>query len=270
MYLIDTHCHLDADTRFGDLETIFGSCTSQDVQKLICVGFDLKSSAESLKIAAQYAQASPQVRAAVGIHPHDASSAGPDAYAKLKAMLKDPNCVALGEIGLDYFYDNSPRDVQREAFCAQIELAREAKKLIVTHIRDAKERADGDANTESVQILRACGAEKVGGIIHCFSGHMEDAEAALEMGFYISFAGPVTYPKNEGLRAVAKNVPLNRILCETDSPYLAPQKFRGKKNEPANVRFVYEQIAQVRGISVEALAVAVSENVTRLFGWGQD
>ncbi|MDL2297975.1 TatD family hydrolase [Synergistaceae bacterium OttesenSCG-928-D05] len=267
MHLIDTHCHLDRETRFGDLDTLFTNCAAHNVRKLVCVGFDMRSSEEGLKISEERAGESPEVWAAVGFHPHDASQAGAAELKKMETLLKHPRCVALGEIGLDFFYDNSPRDVQREVFCAQIELACSAKKPIVTHIRDAKERPAGDANTESIQMLASCGADRVGGVIHCFSGNMKDAEAALALGFYISFAGPITYPKNDELRRIAANVPLDRILCETDAPYLAPQQFRGKKNEPANVRFVYELIARECGMALDEFVSAVAENAERLFGW---
>lgn len=270
MRFIDTHCHLDKKTLEVPLDTVLLNCSRFSVSKLICVGFDLASSAEGLEIAENNADKIPQVWAAVGIHPHNAADCGMCILREIEKKLLSPRVLALGEIGLDFFYDNTPRDIQRTAFCEQIELAIKMKKPIITHTRDAKDRCDGDANKESAAMLRECGAGKVGGIIHCFSGNIRDADTAMEMGFYISFAGPVTYPKNDELRAVAAAIPLERILCETDAPYLAPQQLRGKRNEPANVRLVYEQMAAVRGMPLEDFALAMSENASRLFGWGGD
>lgn len=267
MYFVDTHCHLDEATRSAPLDLILENATRSGVNRLLGVGFDVASSAEGVSLAEKQAGKIPEIWAAVGIHPHDAASADSGSLRLLENMLTHRCVVALGEIGLDFFYDNSPREIQRRVFCEQIELAIRMEKPIITHIRDAKERKDGDANTESVKFLRECRADKSGGIIHCFSGNMKDAEAALELGFYISFAGPVTYPKNEQLRSIAAALPLERILCETDSPYLAPQKYRGKTNEPANVRFVYEKIAEARGMDIEEFAQAVLENGNRLLGW---
>lgn len=267
MYLVDTHCHLDKKTRGGPLESIFDNAARFGVGRLLCVGFDAVSSSEGVAIAEAWAGKTPEIWAAVGIHPHDAATASPTLAKELETMLHSPRVVALGEIGLDFYYDNSPRKIQRDVFSEQIELAIKTNKPVIIHIRDAAERHEGDANGESMKILEECSADKVGGIIHCFSGNMKDAEAALELGFYISFAGPVTYPKNDGLRSIAAALPLERILCETDSPYLAPQSLRGKRNEPANVRYVYEKIAEVRGMATREFALAVLENGNRLFGW---
>ena len=194
-----------------------------------------------------------------------AAAASPSYLDEIRALALEPRAVAVGEIGLDYFYDISPRDTQRRVLSEQLELAKEIKKPVVIHVRDAKERSEGDANGELLAILREHGADKIGGVIHCFSGSMSDAEAALELGFYISFAGPVTYPKNTALREVAMAVPLDRILCETDSPYLAPQGFRGKTNEPFHVREVYEYVSMLKGVPMEEFAAAVKENVERVF-----
>lgn len=267
MYLVDTHCHLDKATIETSPEAVFASAVQSGVNRLLCVGFDISSSAEGIVIAENSVGKTPEVWAAAGIHPHEASLAIAFPLHELKKMLAHPRVVALGEIGLDFFYDNSPREIQRRVFCEQIELALSMNKPMIAHIRDARERREGDANGESLRFLRECHADKTGGVIHCFSGNIKDAEAALELGFYISFAGPITYPKNEELRNVAATVPLERILCETDSPYLSPQKHRGKRNEPANVRFVYEKIAEVRGLPLDLFVQAVWENGNRIFGW---
>lgn len=270
MHLIDTHCHLDKETLEAPLETILSRCAQFNIKRLICVGFDLASSAEGIAIAENSVGKTPRIWAAAGIHPHNAVDCGMCTLRELKKMLGHRQVPALGEIGLDFFYDNSPRDIQRAVFCEQIDLAVRMKKPIITHIRNANQRSLGDANSESLMLLREGRADKVGGIIHCFSGNIKDADIAMEMGFYISFAGPITYPKNEELRAIAATIPLERVLCETDAPYLAPQKYRGKRNEPSNVRFVYEQIAQARRMDIQDFAQAVSENVNRLFGWDEN
>lgn len=267
MFLVDTHCHLDSGSLPGDLDGVLLRAAENEVARMMTVGSDIATAAECADIADKYAGAPNDIYAAAGIHPHDAKSA-PDTFAEdLKKLLARPRVSALGEIGLDFYYDNSPRDIQREIFAAQIEIALEAKKPVVIHVRDAKDRADGDANSEVYEMLKDGHADRIGGVIHCFSGNLNDAENALGLGFYISFAGPVTYPRSEMLRAAAKMVPLDRILCETDSPYLAPQPKRGKKNEPANVRYIYETIAAVRGMELEEFAEAVRENSSRLFGW---
>lgn len=270
MHLIDTHCHLDKETLQAPLNTILSNCAEFNVDRLICVGFDLASTAEGIAVAENSIDKTPRIWAAAGIHPHNAADCGMCTLRELEKMLGHPQVLALGEIGLDFFYDNSPRDIQRTVFCEQIDMAVRMKKPIITHIRDAKERRSGDASSESLALLRECRADKVGGIIHCFSGNIKDADIAMEMGFYISFAGPITYPKNDELRAIAAAIPLERILCETDAPYLAPQKYRGKRNEPANVRFVYEQIAEARRMDIQSLSQAVSENTNRLFGWDEN
>lgn len=261
---------MDSETRAAALEELLVNAARHKVTRLLAVGFDIQSSSENVAIARQHAEGEPQIWAATGIHPHNASSAERELPKELEVLLREKRVAALGEIGLDYFYDNSPREFQQRVFCAQIELAVKAGKPIITHIRDARERSEGDANAESLTLLRECHADRVGGVIHCFSGGMKDAEAALELGFYISFAGPVTYPRSEGLRRVAAAVPLDRLLCETDAPYLAPQPLRGKRNEPANVRFVYETIARERGMELEALAAAAAANCERVFGWCAD
>jgi TatD DNase family protein len=178
------------------------------------------------------------------------------------------NCevAAIGEIGLDYYYDNSPRDVQRAVFEAQTEWAERAKKPVLVHLRNAPTR--GDAYGEAMAII-ANHSKLSGGVIHCFSGGVDDARRALDLGFYISFAGPITYPKSSELREAAAYVPTDCILCETDSPYLPPQSKRGRRNEPALVREVYEKVAQARGVSLNEFSVSVWENCERLFGAGK-
>lgn len=235
-----------------------------EVKRMIFASADVATSREAAELA-RVSTEGPEIYALAGVHPHEAAAVAPSYLEKIRELAREPRVVAVGEIGLDYFYDISPRDAQRRVLREQLELAKEIKKPVVIHVRDAKERSEGDANGELLAILREHGADKIGGVIHCFSGSMSDAEAALELGFYISFAGPVTYPKNTALREVAMAVPLDRILCETDSPYLAPQGFRGKTNEPFHVREVYEYVSMLKGVSMDAFAAAVKENVEKVF-----
>ena len=267
MFLVDTHCHLNAEYYPNGLHDVYARALENDVRRMIFASSDVKSSAEAAELAAGQTN-SPEVYALVGVHPHEAERVQPDYLDELERLSKLPRVIAIGEIGLDYFYDLSPRDAQRRVFAEQIELAKKIKRPIALHIRDAKDRAAGDANGEAIELLRSSGAAEVGGIVHCFSGTRQNAEDALEMGFYISFAGPVTYPKNIALREIAMDIPLERILCETDSPYLAPQGFRGKDNEPYHVRSVYEMLSMLKGISLEEFADAVRVNSERAYRMG--
>jgi TatD DNase family protein len=168
--------------------------------------------------------------------------------------------VAIGETGLDFHYDPSPRNLQRDCFRQHIDLAINSGKPLVVHVREAYD--------EALDVLRRENADRCGGVIHCFAGEWRHAVEALDLGFYVSFAGPVTYPRSTGLREVAAKIPMDRLLCETDSPYLAPQPWRGKSNQPAYVAAVYETVAATRGIPIEELAEEVWRNAARLFGWG--
>ena len=264
MFLIDSHCHLNKEYYPDGLDGVFERAAGAEVKRMIFASADAATSREAAELA-RAQTAGPEIYALAGVHPHEAAAASPSYLDEIRELALEPRAVAVGEIGLDYFYDISPRDTQRRVLREQLELAKEIKKPVVIHVRDAKDRSEGDANGELLAILREHGADKIGGVIHCFSGSMRDAEAALELGFYISFAGPVTYPKNTALREAAMAVPLDRILCETDSPYLAPQGFRGKTNEPFHVREVYEYVSMLKGVPMEEFAAAVKENVERVF-----
>lgn len=268
MFLTDAHCHINAEYYPDGCSEMYARAMGNDVRRLIFASSDVRTSREAVETA-RTQLASPEVYAAVGVHPHEAAKVADNYLAELEKLAAEPRTVAIGEIGLDYFYEISPRDVQRRVFTEQIEFAKRTGKPIVLHLRSAKDPADGNANDEAIDILRETEASKVGGVVHCFSGSRQNAEDALEMGFYISFAGPVTYPSNLALRETAMAVPLDRILCETDSPYLAPQGFRGRPNEPWHVRQVYELIAMLKGLSVESFSESVDENVKRIFGIGE-
>lgn len=268
MYLIDAHCHLNKEYFPEGLEATFKNALNNDVKMMIFASSDVTSSREAAELAEKQTS-DPSVFALVGVHPHEAEKVSENYISDIRAMFRRKRVVAVGEIGLDYFYDFSPRDIQRNVFRKQIELAKEIKKPIIMHIRDSADRNTGNANAETIEILHETNAGEVGGVVHCFSGDMQNMKDALDMGFYISFAGPLTFPRNTALREIAAEVPLDRIMCETDSPYLAPQGFRGKPNEPAHVRQVYELVTMLKGITLEELAEHVRENVYNAFKLGE-
>ena len=256
--LVDSHAHLDGKQFAGDLEAVLARARDAGVTDILTIGCDLESSRRSVDLALHHAE----VYASVGIHPHDAAILDSEALAELERMAEAVDkVVAIGEIGLDFYRDRSPRDLQRAAFRKQIRLAAKLGKPIIVHDRDAHE--------EVLQILREEAAGQVKGVLHCFSGDLAMARACVAMGFYISFAGPLTYPKNDALRAIAAELPVDVMLVETDCPYLAPQNRRGKRNEPAYVRTTAETLADVKGLSVEDVARVTSLNAHRLFGIGR-
>ena len=251
--LFDSHAHLD-DNRFdGDREEVIARAAANGVTGIINIGADMASSRRSVELACRYAS----VYAAVGIHPHDAKDAVEEDYAQLAAWVKEePKVLAIGEIGLDYYYDWSPRPVQQEVFKRHIQLAREVGKPIIIHDRDAH----GD-------ILAMVKQEAAGltGVFHCFSGSLDMAREVIKLGFYVSIAGPVTFDKSVKLKEIAAAVPMDRLLVETDAPYLTPQPYRGRRNEPAHVRYVAEEVARARGLTLAEVAAATTANVKRLF-----
>jgi TatD DNase family protein len=207
----------------------------------------------------------PRIHASIGIHPHEARLARLEHYERIRQLARDPRVLAVGEIGLDYFYDHSPRDVQREVFIAQMDLAAEAGLPIIIHCRPSNANPnDGWEDCLSL-IERRFTPSGLGGVLHCFTGQPEHAKAALNFGFFISFAGNVTFLKAQNIRDVASQVPLDRMLVETDSPYLAPVPHRGQRNEPAFVAETARYIAQLRGIAPQELGRATSANFYRLF-----
>jgi TatD DNase family protein len=262
--LFDSHCHLNMDEFRGDIDDVWNRAFDAGVRRVILAAFDELSSREVARMASEGNSRGIEVWASSGVHPHDAGGVAGGLPESLTVLSAKGEVVAIGEIGLDYYYDNSQRDAQRDVFEYQLDWAERAKKPILVHLRNAKVRNDGDAYGEAISIIKNF-TGLAGGVIHCFSGDKADARVALDMGFYVSFAGPLTYPKADELRESAAYSPLDRILCETDSPYLAPQGRRGKRNEPAFVREVYEKMASVKGISIEEMAKAVWENGNKLF-----
>lgn len=252
MKVFDTHCHLEDERFEADREQAWGRMRAAGVERCCCVGSDLASSGRCLA----FAQAHSGVYAAAGVHPHEAKDAQPDYLAALRALLREEKNVALGEIGLDYYYDLSPRETQKRVLAEQVALALEMDKPVIFHIRDA--------HGDMVDFFRAC-SRLPSGVIHCFSGSPEIAREYVKMGFYISFAGPLTFKKVPHLWEAAQSVPLERLLVETDSPYLSPEPLRGRRNEPANVVHVLEKLAALRGLSREEMAEITWENACRLY-----
>ncbi len=252
--LFDTHAHYD-DERFDpDREELLASLPEKGVDLVINVGYDMPSSENSVAFAEKY----PYIYAAVGVHPHDAKTLTEGDCARLLELSGHPRVVAIGEIGLDYHYDLSPRDVQRSAFARQIELAKEAGLPFIVHEREACK--------DCLDILKAQGVGERAGVMHCFSGSRETAKILLDMGMYISVGGPVTFKNNVKTVDMVDYVPLDRLFIETDSPYMPPVPHRGKRNDSSLVIHVAEKIAQIKGLSVEEVAAATKENAKKFFG----
>lgn len=255
--LIDTHCHLDPEYLPEGPEAALARAHAAGVHGFVVIGVG-HSLAAAQQAVALANRRSGDIAAAVGVHPHDASTLDDAAYETLRALAADMNVVAVGETGLDFHYDHSPRDVQKAAFVRQIALARALRKPIVVHTRTAA--------AETLDILKSEGAADVGGIIHCFSEDRAFAKEALDLGFDLSFSGIVTFKSATAVHDVAAWAPLERILVETDSPYLAPVPFRGKPCEPAYVVHTAARIAALRGVSPEVVADATTRNACRRFG----
>ncbi|WP_455660575.1 TatD family hydrolase [Pradoshia sp.] len=251
--LFDTHVHLNDDQFNDDLEEVIERARLNGVGRVVVVGFDEKT----IKRAIELIDAYDFMYAAIGWHPVDAIDCTDNYLEWIEELTAHPKVVAIGEIGLDYHWDKSPKDVQQVVFRRQIQLAKRLDLPIIIHNREATE--------DVVTILEEEGAEEVGGIMHCFSGSPETAKRCLDMNFYISLGGPVTFKNAVKPKEVAKEVPLDRLLIETDCPYLAPHPFRGKRNEPSYVKLVAEQIADLKGISFDEVAKATTENANRLF-----
>ena len=256
MDLIDSHAHIDFPQFADDREAVLQRARDAGVGTLLAIGTG--PGPEKLDAAIPFAEEHDWIYTSVGIHPHEAKEVTPQHLDELARLAKHPKVIAWGEIGLDYFYDHSPRDVQATVFRAQMELAHAAELPIIIHCRDAWD----DCLAQIEQHWKATG---LGGILHCFTGTLEHAKRGLEMGFYISFAGNSTYPKTQNIRDVAKGIPLGSMLIETDSPFLAPQPYRGKRNEPAYVAEVAKTLAAVRNLAPEEIAAATAANFRRLF-----
>lgn len=252
--LIDTHAHLDGEAFQEDQAEVIARARANGVSTIINIGFNKETIASTMALAEKY----DFIYAAVGWHPQDAKDMTDADFDQIRDLCAHPKVVAIGEIGLDYYWDTSPKDVQHTVFRRQIRLARELGKPIIIHNRDAHD--------DVVRILREENAAEVGGIMHCYSGSWEIAKMCLDMNFYISFGGPVTFKNAKQPKEVLKQVPLDRLLIETDSPYLCPDPFRGKRNESAYVKYVAEAAAALKEMPVEELAAITSTNAKRIFG----
>ncbi len=248
--LVDSHAHLDFPEFDPDRGAVIARARAAGMVAILNMGADLESSRASVALAQQY----DFIYAAVGVHPHDAKTLTPTALEELRALARHPKVVAMGEIGLDYYRDLSPRPVQRQAFADQLALAAELGLPVVIHSRDALD--------DTLSILRGWTG---GGVLHSYSGGPERLEEVLAMGFSIGISGPVTFATAHRLRTVAARVPLDRLLIETDCPYLTPEPHRGRRNEPAYVWYVAGAVARARGMPAEEVARITAENAARLF-----
>jgi TatD DNase family protein len=259
---VDSHAHLDGKQFDPDREQVIARARDAGVQTIVAIGNG--EGPEQVDCGIRLAENHDFIYATIGIHPHEARLANEAAYQSMERLAKHPKVIAWGEIGLDYYYDHSPREVQKEVFTRQMELAAAAKLPIVIHCRPSE--ASHDAWDDCLALIREHWAAKaLGGILHCFTGTWPQARSALDMGFMISFAGNVTFPKAQQIRDAALEVPLDRMLIETDSPYLAPVPHRGKRNEPAFVRETAQKLGQLRGLTVEEVGRQTSRNFYNFF-----
>ena len=252
--LIDSHCHLDSDQFDQDREAVIARALAAGVTHMVAIGTG--NGPPDLEAGIRLADRYEAFYATVGVHPHDASKATDEVFKNLSALTQHPKVIAIGEIGLDYHYDFSPREVQHSVFRKQLQLAAEAKKPIVIHTREAWD--------DTISVIREYWNPAVGGIMHCFSGNPQQAQQALDLGFYLSFGGIVTFPKALEIQESARMTPQDRLLIETDAPYLAPVPKRGKRNEPAFMVETARKLAQLRGVSEIEIAETTTRNFHRL------
>lgn len=251
--LFDTHTHLNDPDLFSQVDSFLFAARSAGVTQMVVPGYDRESSLRAMQLADQF----DGIYAAVGFHPHDAKDMTDQDFDDLALWCHHEKVVAVGEIGLDYHYDNSPRDVQQDVFKQQIAIAKNANLPIVIH--------DREAHADVITVLQETGAHQIGGVMHCYSASAEMMPQFLNLGFYISLAGPVTFKNGKRPIQVALEVPADRLLVETDAPYLTPEPFRGKQNQPAYVRYVAQKIADLRQISIEEFEKVTYANAMRAF-----
>jgi TatD DNase family protein len=259
---IDSHAHLDGKRFDDDREQVIARAREAGVQTIVAIGNG--DGPEQVDCGIRLAEKYDFIYATLGIHPHEARFANDAAYQNMERLAKHPKVIAWGEIGLDYFYEHSARDLQKDVFVRQMELAASAKLPIVIHCRPSE--SSEDAWEDCLSLVRQHWAAKgLGGILHCFTGNWSQAKSALDMGFMISFAGNITFPKAQQIRDVAVDVPTNRMLIETDSPYLAPVPHRGKRNEPAFVMETARKLGELRGVTAEEVGEQTSRNFYNFF-----
>jgi TatD DNase family protein len=253
--LIDSHAHIQGPEYASDVEAVVKRAQLAGVEKIIVVGGAGELSSNEAAVA--LAESHPGLYATVGMHPHDAKDVGEEEIEKLNQLTAKPKVVAVGETGLDFYYNHSPHEVQRKIFARFIQMACETGLPLVVHERDAF--------NDTAELLRNEGGGQVRGVVHCFTGDYQAAQKYLDLGFYLSFTGIITFKNAEPLRDVVRAVPLEKMFVETDSPYLTPVPHRGKRNEPAYVHFIAETIAKVKGLSFEEVARVTTHNVRELF-----
>lgn len=254
MSLFDAHCHLENERFSEDFPDVMERMAENGVTRCILAGSDMPTSRQITKLSCEHAN----IYGVVGIHPHEAKTWTDEDADELSAMQSHARIVGIGEIGLDYFYDFSPRETQKEVLVRQLLLAKSLNVPVVFHVRDA--------HGDMLDVLRAHRGELPAGMVHCYSGSVESAREYLSMGFYLSFAGPITFKNANKIQEAVKYCPEDRLMVETDSPYLAPVPMRGRRNEPSFVRFVAQKAAELRGVDVESLCETAARNTCRLFG----
>ena len=251
--LFDTHAHLDDDRFKEDFKQVIEQCKEEGVELILNAASNLNSSHKSIALAKEY----DFIYAAVGVHPHDAKSMDSKTIEILRDLAANPKVKAIGEIGLDYHYDFSPRDIQKQRFMEQIDLAKQLKLPIIVH--------DRESHGDIMDIFNKMSVSGMGGVLHSFSGSVEMARECVKLGFYLSISGPLTFKNNVKTIEVVREIPLEMLLIETDSPYLTPVPYRGQRNYPGYVRYVAEKIAEIKGLSFEEVAQKTLENGKRLF-----
>lgn len=254
MNLTDTHCHLDFSDFDADREAVLERAQAAGVGRLLIPGVEVENSRQALELAEKH----PKIYVAIGLHPNSVALFTPALLAEIRTLANHPKVVGIGEIGIDLYWRKISRTEQEAVFRAQLELADELGKPVIVHNREA--------HAEVMAVLRER-RPAAGCVLHAFSGDAAMAEEAVRLGFFLGVDGPLTYKKNEALRALFAAVPLENILIETDAPYLTPQAYRGKRNEPAYVRYVAEKLAEIRQVSLETVAEATTRNADRLFRW---
>jgi TatD DNase family protein len=271
--LIDSHAHLDSPRYDEDRDAMLARAWSAGVRAILSIGIGdgPDTMHRAAEISREYAGKAerPRIFASAGVHPHEAQLADEAALARLNELLQQPEVIACGEIGLDYFYDHSPRDIQKKIFRQQMELAATHKRPIIIHCRPSHNSTN--AWDDTLEMIESEWAPKgLGGILHCFTGEWRHAKRAMDCGFLISFAGNITFPKAQPIRDVAAQVPLDQMLVETDAPFLAPVPHRGKRNEPAWVVATAEKLAEIRNLPVDEIASHTTENFHRFFNIPQN
>jgi len=251
--LIDSHAHLELEPLVQDSVGVLERATEAGIIAIVTVGTNIPDAEKALEIADRF----DKVFVSIGVHPHNAKEVHEGTFTIMEELSKHPKVVAYGEIGLDFFRNRSPQSVQVSVFADQLELAKKLTKPVVIHLRNAYE--------QGMEMLEKAAPFDAGGVIHCFSGDQKDADRALEMGFYISSPGTVTYKKNDKLRTILSTVPENRILLETDAPFLTPEPLRGKGNEPAFIVHTARKVAEIRNVSIEEISRVTTANAIRLF-----